>query len=161
MINTLPKEIKSVMEANNLNGDDCTYQNHVVCAFLNLNRNIPSFMDNLFSPEVTNLISQYVDIVLNNNHEIMGPNNNDYSKAALYFMKISIPIFCRWNLSESPTRLQEINRFNEKLRVFDIQFDNNVDSIHNRYIFFQIKNRIMEQRDPILYDLINFFHEIN
>lgn len=103
------------------------------------------------SKKTKKIICDYLNVIFKNNYDIF--SCKDYIKLKYYFLKLFIPIFFRWKHIDSEHNVKQKKEFFsliEKNNILPAQIFCFED------FFVKFSTRVIENKDPIIYDLIKF-----
>lgn len=116
-----------------------------------------SYIDNL-SNASKRIISEYIDIVINNNYEL---EDNNYDKAKIYFFKLYIPLFYKWSITEITSIQTIINSFNKLIGKHNMEYiHQNYYGKNNSDNYYEFNNKIFEKRNNDIFIIIDFLKHL-
>ena len=148
--NELRNNQETINESNN-------FQNNIVNGFQTVQNSsaMTPFLTNSinmimgFSTKSKEVISDYLDIILSESFKI----NNSSNRTRLYFRKIQLEIFLRWNKTTSNDYNEDIIEFNNLVSKYQINYSNHID-------LFQIISLLCNKDDNILLEIIPFYEKL-
>ena len=148
--NELRNNQETINESNN-------FQNNIVNGFQTVQNSsaMTPFLTNSinmimgFSTKSKEVISDYLDIILADSFKI----NNSSNRTRLYFRKIQLEIFLRWNKTTSNDYNEDIIEFNNLVSKYQVNYSNYIDLFQIISLLYNINN------DSIL-EIILFYEKL-
>lgn len=119
------------------------------------------------SQTVKNIITEYLDIVINNSYKL--ELDEKYDKLIIYFHKLMIPLHFRWQMTfklmefygidfKDQPMTEDIQNFNSYLGQYDVTYDplDSYEIFNNR-----METKIFAYNHSILYQLILFMEGVS
>ena len=148
--NELRNNQETINESNN-------FQNNIVNGFQTVQNSsaMTPFLTNSinmimgFSTKSKEVISDYLDIILSESFKI----NNSSNRTRLYFRKIQLEIFLRWNKTTSNDYNEDIIEFNNLVSKYQINYSNHID-------LFQIISLLCNINNDSILEIISFYEKL-